>query len=67
MLHVLYVRGRHHMISTKTATQNINAINPIVRVHATELYVNRLRNIKDPEAFIDEISVVVDKNYIRTI
>lgn len=61
MLHSLYVRGRHNMISTITATQKFNAIHPIIRVNATELYVYRLRNNKDLEAFIDEISAVVDK------
>jgi len=60
MLHSLYVRGRHNMISTITGTQKINAIHPIIRVNATELYVYRLRNNKDLEAFIDEISAVVD-------
>ena len=47
MLHSLYVRGRHNMISTITATQKFNAIHPIIRVNATELYVYRLRNMKD--------------------
>jgi len=43
MLHSLYVRGRHNMISTITATQQYNAIHPIVRVNATELYVYRFK------------------------
>ncbi|MFM7986840.1 MAG: hypothetical protein ACKPKO_46755, partial [Candidatus Fonsibacter sp.] len=55
MLHSLYVRGRHNMISTITTTQTFNAIHPIIRVNATELYVYRLRNNKDLEAFIDEL------------
>jgi hypothetical protein len=61
MLHSLYVRGRHNMISTITATQKINAIHPIIRVNATELYVYRLRNNRDLETFIDEVSAVLDK------
>ena len=61
MLHSLYVRGRHNMISTITATQKFNAIHPIIRVNATELYVYRLRNNKDLESFIDEVSAVLDK------
>ena len=58
----MYVRGRHNMISTITATQTFNAIHPIIRVNATELYVYRLMNNKDLESFIDEVSAVVDKN-----
>ena len=61
MLHSLYVRGRHNMISTITATQKFNAIHPIIRVNATELYVYRLRNNKYLESFIDEVSAVLDK------
>ena len=61
MLHYLYVRGRRNMISTITETQQINAIHPIIRVNATELYVYRSRNNKDLESFIDEVSAGVDK------
>ncbi len=55
------MRGRHNMISSITATQNFNAIHPIIRVNATELYVYRLRNYKDLETFVDEVSAVYDK------
>ena len=34
LLHALYVRGRHNMISTITSTQKFNAIHPIIRVNA---------------------------------
>ncbi len=49
------------MISTITATQKFSAIHPIIRVNATELYVYRLRNYKDLETFIEEVSAVYDK------
>ena len=49
------------MISKITATQKFNAIHPIIRVNATELYVYRLRNMKDLDTFIDEVSAVLDK------
>ena len=52
------------MISTITATQKFNAIHPIIRVSATELYVYRLRNMKDLDTFIDEVSTVLDKKTI---
>lgn len=61
ILHALYTRGRHNMISTITSTQKFNAIHPIIRVNATELYVYRLRNYKDLETFIEEVSAVYDK------
>ena len=64
LLHSLYTRGRHNSISTITATQKISAIHPIIRVNATELYIYRLRNYKDLEAFIEEVSAVMDKKTI---
>ena len=49
------------MISTITATQEFSAIHPIIRVNATELFVYRLRNYKDLDTFIEEVSAVYDK------
>ena len=63
-LNGLYTRGRHNSISTITATQKFNAIAPISRVNATELYIYRLRNYKDLEAFIDEVSAIADKKIL---
>ena len=60
LLHGLYTRGRHHMISTITSTHKFNAIHPIIRVNATELYVYRLRSTKDLDTFIEEVSAVLD-------
>lgn len=67
ILHSLYTRGRHSMISTITATQKFNAIHPIIRVNATELYVYRLRNNKDLETFIEEISGMIPKKTLLDI
>jgi len=67
LLHALYTRGRHNMISSITATQKFNAIHPIIRVNATELYVYRLRNTKDLDTFIDEVSAVYDKKTLLAL
>ena len=67
LLHALYTRGRHNMISTITATQKFSAIHPITRVSATELYVYRLRNYKDLETFIEEVSAVYDKKSLMAL
>ena len=55
------------MISTITATQKFNAIHPVIRVNATELYVYRLRNQKDLDTLIDEVSAVLDKKTLLNI
>ena len=67
ILHALYTRGRHNMISTITSTQKFNAIHPIIRVNATELFVYRLRSTKDLETFIEEVSAVLDKKTLLEI
>ena len=67
LLHSLYTRGRHAMISTITATQKFSAISPIIRVNATELYVYRLRNQNDLDKFLEEVSAVMDKKTLLKI
>ena len=67
LLHSLYTRGRHSMISTITATQKFNAIHPIIRVNATELYVYRLRNMNDLDTFVEEVSATIPKKTLMQI
>ena len=67
LLHALYTRGRHSMISTITATQKFSSLHPLIRVNATELYVYRLRNYKDLETFIEEVSAVADKKTLMEL
>jgi GTPase SAR1 family protein len=61
LLHQLYIRGRHYMISTITSTQVYKAISPIIRKNMTHLFIYRLRNYADLEAIIEEMSAVYDK------
>ena len=61
LLHSFFTRGRHSMISTIVSTQKYRAISNIIRVNATNLYIFRLRNAGDLEAWIDEVSAVADK------
>ena len=61
LLHALFTRGRHSMISTIVSTQKYRAISNIIRVNATNLYVFRLRNAGDLEAWIEECSAIADK------
>ena len=61
LLHSLYTRGRYLMISTITATQVFNALSPIIRKNITQLYVYKLRNYRDLEAVLEELSALTDK------
>ena len=67
LLHQLYTRGRHNSISTITATQKFASIAPIIRVNATALYCYRLRNYKDLEELIEEVSAIAEKKTIMEI
>jgi GTPase SAR1 family protein len=64
LLHSLYTRGRHLMISTITSTQVFNALSPIIRKSITQLYVYKLRNYKDLEAVLEELSALADKKVL---
>lgn len=64
LLHSQFTRGRHSQISTIVATQKFNAISPIIRVNASDLYVFRLRNYGDLQAFLDEVSAIAPKDVI---
>ena len=61
LLHSLFTRGRHLQISTVVATQKFNAVSPLIRVNATELYVFRLRSLQDLNTVIEENSALIDK------
>ena len=64
LLHGLFTRGRHSFISSFVATQKFKAINNIIRVNATDLYVFKLRNQGDLDALTDEVSAIADKKMI---
>ena len=55
------------MISTITSTQKFRAICNIIRINITELYVFRLRNTHDLEAFLEEVSALADEKTLLDI
>ena len=62
LLQQLYIRGRHYFCSTITSTQVFtSAISPIIRKNITDFYIFRLRNYKDHESWLEELSAVYDK------
>ena len=67
LLHQLYIRGRHYMISTITSTQVYTQISPIVRKNMTHLFIYRLRNYNDLESIVEELSAMYDKHTLLQI
>ena len=67
LLHQLYIRGRHYMISTITATQVYKAVSPVIRKNMTHLFIYRLRNYADLQAIVEEMSAVYDPKTLLQI
>jgi hypothetical protein len=67
LLHSLFTRGRHNSISTIVTTHKKTAVAPIIRVNATFLCVYRLRNTKDLESFLEELSALVPRKELIEI
>ena len=67
LLHQLYTRGRHYMISAITPTQVYKQIRPIGRKNMTHLYIYRLRNYGDLEAIVEELGAIHDKKTLLQI
>ena len=67
LLHSLFTRGRHNSISTIVSTQKFTAVAPIIRVNATFLVVYRLRNSKDLETFLEELSAMLPRKELIEI
>ena len=67
LLHSLFTRGRHNSISTIVSTQKFAAIHPIVRVNAVALIVYRLRNNKELDSFLEEVSALTGKKELLSI
>ena len=63
LLHQVYIRGRHQCISTITSAQVYKVISPVFRKNLTHLFVFRLRDANDLEAWIEELRAVYDKKY----
>ena len=67
LLHQLYIRGRHYMISAITSTPVYKEISPIVRKNMTHLFMYRLRNYGDLESIVEDLGAIYDKTTLLQI
>jgi hypothetical protein len=67
LINALFTRGRHSCTSCVVATQKFHALSNIIRINATDLYVFRLRNGSDLQAFLDEVGALADKKVLLDI
>ena len=61
LLHQLYIRGRHYMISTITSTHIYKGVSPIIRKNVTHLSIYILRNYGYLEGVVEELNAIYDK------
>ena len=50
-----------YAINIITSTQKFNALSPIIRVNSRQLFFFRLRNYKEIETMVEELSAVLIK------
>ena len=67
VLHGLYTKSRHFGLSVITASQKYNALAPIVRLNTSSLYIFKLKNMAEVDAFVQEQSALVDKKTVYEI
>ena len=61
----LYVRGKQNAINITTSTQKFNALSSIIRVNSRQLFVFRLRNYKEIETMVEELSAYLKEQKIQ--
>ena len=52
IMHGLYTKCRHNAISVLTSDQKYHAVAPIIRLNSSSLYILKLRNMREVDAFI---------------
>ena len=60
----LFTKSRHSQISVIVGSQKFRALSNIIRVNASDLYVFKLRNYSDLQAFLDEVAAIAPKDVI---
>ena len=65
ILHGLYTKSRHFGLSV--ASQKYNALAPIVRLNTSSLYIFKLKNMAEVDAFVQEQSALIDKKTVYEI
>ena len=67
LLHALATRGRHQAISFILSTQKYRSLANTIRWNASSLYIFKLKNQTELDAFIEESSALVDKKTLLEI
>ena len=63
MLNALYIRGRHFGVNIVSSTQKFNGLSTIIRVNSRQLYFFKMRNYKEIQTMIEELSALLIKTH----
>ena len=66
-LDMLFLRGRHIYISTFISIQKYKGVSNIIRLNISDMFVFKLRNQFDLDAFLEEFGALADKKIIEQI
>ena len=66
-VNMLYLRGRHFYISCMISVQKYKGVSTVIRVNTSDMYLFKLRNQLDLDAFLDEFGALADKKKIEKI
>ena len=66
MLNALYIRGRHFGVNVVSSSQKFNSLSTIIRVNSRQLYFFKMRNYKEIQTMVDELSALLIKNNFLT-
>ena len=61
ILNALFVRARHNGLNVIASSQKFNAISTVARTNARQLYFFRLRNYKEIQSMVEELSAILIK------
>ena len=67
LLNALYIRGRHFGCNIISSTQKFNGLSTIIRVNSRQLFFFKMRNYKEIQTMIEELSaLLVKKNLLKS-
>ena len=61
MLNALYIRGRHFGVNVVSSSQKFNSLSTIIRVNSRQLYFFKMRNYKEIQTMVEELSALLIK------
>ena len=61
ILHGFFTKSRHFGLSVITASQKYNALAPIARLNTSSLYMFKLKNMAEVDAFVQEQSAALNR------